>query len=295
MRPSSWPPPENRRGRIHFPRNNARASADGFQTAPEITLEMTALSTAPQPRYFLSALVLAAASVVATILAFPYLVVTLPQLRHANVPMPVLPFALGLQTGLEVLPLAWIGLRLGPTVDLGAPILRVWLARRSGVPQDWPAVQWSKAAGAGVLCGAVVGAVDRFFLMPMQPEALRVLSSHREAWRGLLSSFYGGVVEEVMVRLFLMTTFAWVLAKIFPRKPPAIFVAALIAAALLFAAGHLPAVVSIVPLDGIVVARVLALNTLGGIVFGVVYWRWGLEHAILCHFCADVILHSGGG
>ena len=45
----------------------------------------------------------------------------------------------------------------------------------------------------------------------------------------------------------------------------------------------------------IVIARTLLLNLLPGILFGFVYWRWGLEYAILSHFWADIVLHVIGG
>lgn len=33
------------------------------------------------------------------------------------------------------------------------------------------------------------------------------------------------------------------------------------------------------------------LNMLAGIVFGALYWKLGLEHAMVAHFCADLVLH----
>jgi hypothetical protein len=32
-----------------------------------------------------------------------------------------------------------------------------------------------------------------------------------------------------------------------------------------------------------------------GIAFGFLYWQWGLEYAMLSHFCADIVLHVIGG
>ena len=56
---------------------------------------------------------------------------------------------------------------------------------------------------------------------------------------------YGGVIEEVMLRLFMMSLVAFILQKLFNRnteKPSAgILIAANVVAVLLFAAGHLPA------------------------------------------------------
>jgi len=61
----------------------------------------------------------------------------------------------------------------------------------------------------------------------------------------LAAVLYGGVIEEVMLRLFMMSLIAFILHKLFWRKRETTPVAALalanIISAILFAAGHLPA------------------------------------------------------
>jgi hypothetical protein len=44
------------------------------------------------------------------------------------------------------------------------------------------------------------------------------------------------------------------------------------------------------PLTATIIARVLLLNGIAGVVFGNLFWRFGLETAILAHFIADLIL-----
>ena len=60
----------------------------------------------------------------------------------------------------------------------------------------------------------------------------------------LASILYGGIVEELMMRLFLMSLIAWLLWKLFYRNndkaPENVLIMANVVAALLFAAGHLP-------------------------------------------------------
>ena len=62
-------------------------------------------------------------------------------------------------------------------------------------------------------------------------------------------------------------------------------------AALLFGAGHLPTAAGIWGLDAGVIARTVVLNAIGGVVFGWLYWKRGLEMAVLSHFAADIVLH----
>jgi len=57
---------------------------------------------------------------------------------------------------------------------------------------------------------------------------------------------------------------------------------------------HLPAVYALIgQLDNVVVGYIMAANTIGGIVFGWLYWRKGLETAMLAHMTTHVVLMIG--
>lgn len=235
------------------------------------------------------ALALGVAGAVSTVLLFPYLLATMPQvLQKAQVPLPVLA-ALQAMQGLVLLSLlAFAGLRMGHRVGLGAPWLRARLARTGATPQAW-----GRAALLGVTAAvAIVGLgplFDAYMPAPMQPPP--ATSAAGASLAGLLASFYGGIVEEVQLRLFLMTLVAWLLARLGGSRADWVFWVAIVLAALLFGAGHLPAASKIWPLDAVVVSRTLLLNGVGGLVFGWLYWRQGFESAVLGHFCADLVLH----
>ena len=53
----------------------------------------------------------------------------------------------------------------------------------------------------------------------------------------------------------------------------------------------LPAAAKLWGLDTVVVLRTLLLNGIAGVVFGWLYWKRGLEMAMLSHFSADIVLH----
>ncbi len=61
-----------------------------------------------------------------------------------------------------------------------------------------------------------------------------------------------------------------------------------------FGVGHLPATRAMVPLTPAVVARALILNSIVGVPCGYLYWKKGLEAAMITHGTADVVLHVGG-
>ena len=111
-------------------------------------------------------------------------------------------------------------------------------------------------------------------------------------WLGAI--FYGGIIEEVMMRLFLMSLFAWLGWKLFFRKresvPEGVFIAANVLAALLFAAGHLPATVSFFgELTPLLVVRCFLLNGVFGLVFGWLYRKYGIQYAMLSHGLLHII------
>ena len=98
---------------------------------------------------------------------------------------------------------------------------------------------------------------------------------------------YGGVIEEVMLRLFMMSLVAFVLHKLFEKGKADTSVAVLIAAnvisAILFAAGHLPATDILFGLTPMIVFRCFLLNGGFGLLFGWLYRKYGLQYAMLAH------------
>jgi membrane protease YdiL (CAAX protease family) len=236
--------------------------------------------------------VFALAGALAVAAIFPYLMVVMPELMAkvpASIPLPLLIAAQMLQAGLLLGLLAFAGLRMGHHVGLGAPWLTAWL-----MDAPRPRVAWLLAIGLGLLSGIAIVGLDPFFMsqMPAALHALPAPEASTSAGTGFLASFYGGIGEELQLRLFLMTGVVfglWLLAR--RRSAPWMFWLAIVIAALLFGAGHLPAAAQMWPLDSVVIARTLLLNGLGGFVFGWLYWRRGIEAAMIAHFSADLVLH----
>ena len=107
------------------------------------------------------------------------------------------------------------------------------------------------------------------------------------------SVIYGGVIEEVMVRLFLMSGIAFLLHKLFGkgRQAPAVWVpvAANIVSALLFAAGHLPTTIMLLGLTPMILVRCFLLNGTFGLLFGWLYGKYGLRYAMVAHAGCHVV------
>lgn len=110
----------------------------------------------------------------------------------------------------------------------------------------------------------------------------------------IASVLYGGVVEEVMMRLCFMTLIAFFVRKVFFKKsatvPEGVFIGVNIAAAMLFAAGHLPATMVIFgEITPLILFRCFLLNGGLGLVFGRMYRKYGIQYAMLAHAGCHII------
>ncbi|HEY5981948.1 MAG TPA: CPBP family glutamic-type intramembrane protease [Anaerolineales bacterium] len=193
----------------------------------------------------------------------------------------------------------WVGLSFASSVGLGSPILqrmlageRVWLELRKILPI-------SILLGvvlALLLIGLEVLVFQPALIAELGENALAGASAVKPAaWKGFLASFYGGINEEILLRLCVMSFLAWLgrfVSRTADGKPTmAVLWIANILAAVLFGLGHLPATAALVPLTPLVVARAIVLNGIIGIGFGYLYFKHGLESAMISHFSADIVLH----
>ncbi len=207
-------------------------------------------------------------------------------------PIPMWQLLLGttLQALVLMAVITGLGLWLGGKVGLGAPLLKAWLAGDSNALHQFQA-SLPLSLGAGAIAGVLVWLLENLVFRPLLPSFDQI--SIPAPWQGFLASFYGGITEELLCRLGLMTLLVWLGTKLTKQKRPGAEVMwiAIALTALLFGALHLPIMAQLTPLTSIVVTRVLLLNGFPGVLFGWLYWRKGLEAAMVAHFSADIILH----
>ena len=240
------------------------------------------------------ALILGALSGIATLCLLPYVLAIMPQIAHAlrekHVPIAIFAAGQSIQAAVLCAIAAWAGLRLGHGLALDAPLLRALACGEAPAP--------ARGLALSALLGAAAGACVLATAIALEPLAA-VPALHVEAWKRLAASLYGGIAEEVLARLFVMTLAAWALQRLRRTREGAVaswvYWGAIAVSSLVFAAGHLPTAVATFGAGPMVVARTFALNAIPGALFGWLYWRRGLEHAMVAHLCADLVLHGIGG
>ena len=146
------------------------------------------------------------------------------------------------------------------------------------------------------LIGGAVFSLDAWTFAKLIPE---VAGSYETAgsfdavtWGA--SVLYGGITEELMMRLFFMTLIAFIASKLFFRKeetvPAGVLIAANIIAALAFAAGHLPSTITLFgTLTPMILLRCFLLNGAFGLIFGRLYRKYGIQYAMLCHALFHIV------
>ena len=255
----------------------------------DTTLPAAAPSTLRLDLRLAALLGLACALAVAAL--FPYLLLAMPQaFEKIKLPLALVIPLQSAQAALLMGLLAFCGLRMGRSVGLGAPWLQAWLAKAPRRAQPW-----ALAIACGVAAALAVIGLDPLFAahMPplLHPDAAPV-APKANALAGFLASFYGGIGEEVQLRLFFVTLLAWGMSRMSGGRVVGWQLGLAVGvAAIAFGLGHLPAAANLWPLDAVVVVRTVLLNAIAGLVFGWFYVRHGLESAMLSHFAADLVLH----
>ena len=106
---------------------------------------------------------------------------------------------------------------------------------------------------------------------------------------------YGGITEEVLLRWGLMTLLVWAGWRLFQKgrdQPrPACFVGAILISSVVFGIGHLPIAFMLLPEDSFALTSyTVVANSLFGLIAGYLYWKRGLESAMIAHMTAHIVL-----
>lgn len=184
---------------------------------------------------------------------------------------------------------AAIGTALAPRVGLEAPFFAAlaagefsWAALQ---PQLLPALL---VGGAGAL--VFVAAYYGFFRARLDAQTLHASERLRNELGMAARVLYGGVYEEVVARWGLMSLFVW-LGALLVGAPTAVVVwTGIVIAGIIFGLLHLPNYVAAGSrLTASFVSYAIVLNLWASLVFGWLFWQYGLAAAMLAHMIFHIV------
>ena len=147
--------------------------------------------------------------------------------------------------------------------------------------------------GITLLTGLIL-CTDLFYFKNHIPQVAAIYQGKPSFAYWMASVLYGGVIEEVMLRLFMMSLIAYIAWKIFFRReaapPTGVIIAANIIAAFLFAAGHLPSTMQMFgEITPMILLRCFLLNGFAGLIFGYLYRKYGIQYSMMAHAGAHIV------
>ena len=180
---------------------------------------------------------------------------------------------------------AVVGVLLAEKVSLSAPAFEAF-ARRDSIttalrPQVVPG-----------LVGGLIGAIAVLSSWIVSRAALpQDFVAHAEQFNRLLPIptrlLYGGITEEVLMRWGLLTFLVWACWRLFQhgqgRPKSGYLVAAILVSSIVFGLGHLPIALALGSLNLSIGLFIVTANSIFGLIAGYLYWRKGLEAAIIAH------------
>ncbi|MBC8645794.1 MAG: CPBP family intramembrane metalloprotease [Thermoanaerobaculia bacterium] len=221
-------------------------------------------------------------------------VMILPRLG-AEMPLPaplwLIALASVLQSGLLLALATWAGVVLAPKVGFRAPLFEAAASRCPIRAELWSQVR------PGIHAGVPAGLVLLLFTRLAPPEIVELAGRFEPPL--LARMLYGGITEEVLLRWGVMTGLTWLMWRLLQRPGeavrPAYVVVALVASSLLFGLGHLPAAHFLLGgLTPSTLSWVIGANLTFGLLFGWLFWRRGLESAMVAHALTHLVNHLAG-
>ena len=162
----------------------------------------------------------------------------------------------------------------------------------------WKEFRFDKNAAAPTAIITIIGALclfpgDKLIFGPFSSWVNDLYTISPGLTKIIAGLLVGGVIEEVMMRLFFMSLLVLIISKLFFRNekdiPVKVFAAANVISALLFAAGHLPGTMAMTTLTPLLLFRCFLFNGGLGLCFGYLYRKYGIGYAMIAHGFAHLI------
>jgi hypothetical protein len=187
-----------------------------------------------------------------------------------------------------------IGLALAPRVGLSAPATEALAAGGDAFTALKSQLGPGLVGGlVGGFCIILISLLSKPFLLPATVDRISKFTKLVPLPTRIL---YGGLTEELLLRWGFMTLVVWlgwrVLQKGRTTPTKTCFIGAILLSSIVFGVGHLPIALMLFPdsLSPALVLFVIVANSAFGVVAGYLYWRRGLESAMVAHMFCHLVL-----
>lgn len=230
------------------------------------------------------------ASTISIILIIPYIFsIQWELLKTAPVPLPILTLIIIIQNTILFAIFTFFWLILSNKINFWLPILENLLSKKDKLKNYKSIIL--KSIYIWLTVGISIILVNFIFVFLGTQDLFKQIDVPIRQW--FLASFYWWISEEIVMRLFLMSLIILLLNKLSKSKTTqnqTIIWSSIIITSIIFGIGHLPITWAITNITPIIIARAIILNWIWWVVFGWLYWKKGLESAIIAHFSADIVI-----
>lgn len=173
-------------------------------------------------------------------------------------------------------------------------VLGIYLSNKVGL---WKKISFNKISFKysvilGIISGFLLILPDIFLFNKVSFDISKIYNN-KPSFNFIMSGItYGGVVEEILMRLFLMSLVSLIIYKIFYKNKKIndkVYIISNIVISIIFALGHLPNTAMMMNLSFVVILRCLLLNGVFGLIFGYVYRRYGIIYSIITHSLTHIV------
>lgn len=149
----------------------------------------------------------------------------------------------------------------------------------------------------GLIGGVAVILIAAAWTPFLPPELVSLISAFGKFLPLPTRLLYGGIVEELLLRWGFMSLLVWAAWRLFQKgeeKPKSrLFIGAILISSVIFGIGHLPVAFMLVAEPTLaLVSFVIVGNSAFGLIAGYLYWKKGLESAMIAHMTAHVVMFT---
>lgn len=217
-----------------------------------------------------------------------------PEVERPTV-TPLLKFGSLLQPAILLAIAVLIGTALARKVGLTSPVAEALASGGPAIQAFRP--QWVPGLVGGFSGGITIVAIALIWNPLLPPDVVARVAELGNILPISTRILYGGFTEELLLRWGLMTLLVWIPWRAFQKRDelpkPRYVISAILISSFIFAIGHLPIASMLVPkLTIALTSYVIAANSVFGLIAGYLYWKRGLESAMLAHMLTHVVLIS---